>query len=1137
MNRYVGKLFAVFALIALALPVGQANAQGVTTGAITGTVSGPQGPVVGANVVAEHGPSGTRYGALTRADGRFSIPGMRVGGPYRVTVSSIGFENATRENVTVSLGVSTPVEIGMRVSAVEVEGITVTAEQEAILSPDRTGAATSVAREALATLPTISRRIDDFARLTPQYSGGPFGFSFAGQDNRLNNMTVDGSYFNNSFGLAGQPGDRTGVAPISIDAIEQVQINIAPYDVRQGNFVGAGVNTVTRSGTNDFRGSLFYQFRNEDFVGTQAKALEFVPAEFDFSQIGGWVSGPILQNKLFFFASFEDEGTTEPGSFFRPRRASGETGNVSRVLASDLETLGNYLSNNFKYEPGPFENYSFETPGTRFLGKLDYNYNERNKFSLRYTHLDSEDDVLASTSSGLGFGRSNRGSGSLGFANTNYGILENIRSVIGEWNSIIGDNKANNLILGYTYQDESRNPKGTLFPFVDVLDGAGLGATGSSAYTFFGFEPFTPNNELRYSTFQLQDNFTIFGDRHTWTFGLSAERYESENVFFPGSQSAYVYNSLADFYADADNFLTVCGTNPDSWSNCNRPTTPRAPRRFQVRYNNIPGQEKPIQPLEVFYGGIYGQDEYQVNEKLKVTAGLRLDVPVFGNTAIANPNADALTFRDEHGLPVQYQSGELPDPRILFSPRLGFNYDVTGDRSTQIRGGTGVFTGRPAYVWISNQIGNTGMLTGFIDCPSSSCPINTRGFHPDPNHYKPTDVTGTPASNYELALTDSDFKFPQIWRTNLAVDRRLPWGFVGSLEGLYNMDVNGIYYINANLPAPQSLALEGSVTSPVSRPRWTSTRIHSHVANAIVLKNQNDGYSWNLAGSIEKAFSGGLFAKGAYSYGESKNTVDPSSIAFSSWNGNENPGDPNNPGLGFSDNSPGHRAFLALSYRKDWFKFGGTSISLFAESRNIGNTNYTYAGDINGDGTSFNDLIFIPRDKSDMNFVTYTQAAVTDATTGEIRTPARTFTAQEQADAWEAYIEQDPYLSEHRGEIMKRGGVFLPRVFRADFAIEQQLFANVANRRNGISIRADILNFTNFLNSDWGVAQRVRTTQPLMNATVGADRRVSYRLRNFNRTGSQHELLGTGNVPDTFDQSVSTLDVYRIMFSLRYTFN
>ncbi|MCI0561861.1 MAG: hypothetical protein MN733_25525, partial [Nitrososphaera sp.] len=418
------------------------------------------------------------------------------------------------------------------------------------------------------------------------------------------------------------------------------------------------------------------------------------------------------------------------------------------------------MNTNFGYEAGSYQGYDHETPAKRFIAKLDYNLNDRNKLSMRYNHLDSDTDVLLSNSSSLGFGTRRTVSTGLNFQNSNYIILENIRSLVGEWNSLVGSNMSNNLIIGYTHQDESRDSRGTFFPFVDVLE-------AGSVYTSFGFEPFTPNNELRYSSFQVQNNFTIYGPKHSLTFGVSVERYKSENVFFPGSQSVYVYNSLADFYSDANDYL----------ANPNRTVSPVTLRRFQVRWTNIPGQEKPIQPLKVLYAGIYGQDEWQVSKDLRVTAGLRIDVPFFGDTGYTNANADALTFRDEDGKAVQYKSGELPDPNPLFSPRVGFNWDVKGDRSTQVRGGTGIFTGRPAYVWISNQIGNTGVLTGF----ESRDNITDRPFHPDPDHYKPTNVTGAPASSYELALTDPNFKFPQLWRSNIAVDQQLPFfGLIGT---------------------------------------------------------------------------------------------------------------------------------------------------------------------------------------------------------------------------------------------------------------------------------------------------------------------------------------------------------------------
>ncbi len=1070
-----------------------------TTSSIGGLIVDQDGNALpGANIIAVHVPSGTQYGTTSRIDGRYNILGMRVGGPYKITVSFVGFETQAKEDIFLSLGVSSDLDFVMRDVNIEIGTITVTAQRDAIFSSNRTGAATSVGREALETLPTISRRLSDFTRLTPQASGS----SFAGQDNRLNNITVDGSYFNNSFGLAGQPGDRTGVAPISLDAIEQVQVNIAPYDVRQGNFVGAAVNTVTKSGTNEFSSSVYYQFRNQKFVGTKAKDAAFDPGTFKYNQIGVRLGGPIMHNKLFFFASFENDGLTQPGTTFLANTGGQPVaGNITRVLASDLNTLSSYLKDKFNYETGPYQGYDFQTPATRFIMKLDYNLDDKNKLTLRYNHLDSETDVLLSNSSSLGFGNRRTLSTALNFANSNYSILENIRSIIGEWNSIISDKMANNLIIGYSFHDESRGSKGSMFPLVDIL-------SGGSTYTSFGFEPFTPNNELRYKSLQFQNNFSIYEVDHNLTFGVSLERYESENIFFPGSQSVYVYNSLADFYTDANSYL----------ANPNRTSSPVALRRFQVRWSNIPGQEKPIQPLEVFYAGVYAQDEWQLTKEIKLTFGLRLDVPFFGETGYKNDNANNLNFRDEFGNTVRYATEKLPDPNILWSPRFGFNWDVLGDRSTQIRGGTGIFTGRPAYVWISNQIGNTGVLTGFEQF--DNIPANRlisaggRPFNPNPNAYKPTNVTGAPAASYELALTDPNFKFPQVWRSNFAVDQKLPFGLVGTTEFIYNKDVNGVYYINANLPAANT-QFQGAD----NRPRWTAgNRINAHVANAIVLKNQDVGYSWNIAASLEKPFSGGLFAKAAYSYGEAKNTIDPGSIAIGSWVNNQHPGDPNNPGVAFSFNSPGHRVFAMASYRMEYFDFGATTFSLYWEGRTIGNTSYAFSGDLNGDGGTTNDLIYIPKDNSEMNFETYT-VTVAGVT--------RTFTAAEQAAAWDAFIKQDAYLSKNRGKYAERGAVFLPMVYRADFSIAQEVFAEFLGERNTLQLRVDIDNVTNLINKNWGVSQRLVTTTPLIARPADAQGRALYRLRN----------IGTDLISKSLEQTASPSDVYRFQFTIRYMFN
>ena len=1087
----------LMAMIFLVLSTGYALSQGVTTSGISGIVTEANGqPLPGANVVATHLPSGTRYGAVSNIEGKYSIPGMRVGGPYRLTVSFIGFSTQEIDGIVLSLGVFANVNVVLPEDGQELSEVVVTSTSGSIFSNERTGASTSIDNRALSKLPTISRNITDFTRLTPQSNGQ----SFAGQDSRLNNITVDGSYFNNSFGLGSgsNPGGRTGVSPISLDAIEQISVNVAPYDVRQGNFTGAGVNTVTRSGTNEFSGSAYYFWRNNNNVGTEAGENTFNPGDFTYKQYGFRVGGPIIKDKLFFFASFEDETEARPGTTWRANRGEPIEGNVTRVLASDLDQLSTFLRNNFNYETGPYEGYDNETLGTKFLVKLDYNINERNKLSLRYNHLDSSTDVLMSNSSSLGFGNRNGRVDALNFQNSNYSILENIRSVVGELNTRISNNMTNNLIVGYTYQDESRGYKGEFFPMVDILN-------NGTTYTSFGFEPFTPNNELRYKTFQIQDNLQIFAGNHTFTLGFSYEKYESENVFFPGSQSAYVYNSLEDFYKDANNFLANGNTVP---SGVNL-------RRFQVRWNNIPGSEKPIQPLEVDYVGFYAQDEVQITNNFKATLGLRFDIPYFGETALRNQAVESLSFRNSESAYVKFRTDQLPEPNILWSPRVGFNWDVFNDMKTQVRGGTGIFTGRPAYVWISNQVGNNGILTGFAQFDNTTA----RPFNPNPDAYKPTEVTGQPASSYELALTETDFKFPQVWRSNIAIDQQLPWNLVATGEFIYSADVNGIAYYNGNLPVHQAL-----FNGPDKRPRYTRNRINSNIPNAIVLSNQAVGNSWVASFSLERPFTNGLFVKAAYSYGESMNTVDPGSIAAGTWFNNPISRDPNNPELGFSSNNLGHRVFATASYSKDFFKFGNTSFSLFWESRTIGNASYTFSGDLNGDGGTSNDLIYIHKNVEEMNFQQYTVT---------VNGTPRTFTAAEQAAAWEAYIQQDKYLSANRGQYAQRGAVIMPMISRADFTFAQQLFTNINNKKNTLEFRVDILNVGNLLNKDWGVGQTFNSTQPLIVPTTAQGGPANaagvsqYRLRNF----------GSDLISETYRPTAGVNDVWRMQFGLRYIFN
>jgi hypothetical protein len=567
-------------------------------------------------------------------------------------------------------------------------------------------------------------------------------------------------------------------------------------------------------------------------------------------------------------------------------------------------------------------------------------------------------------------------------------------------------------------------------------------------------------------------------------------------------------------------------------------TSPVSAKTFQVRYMNLPGLTQPIQPLDVWYGGLYAQDNWQASQNLNLMFGLRVDASKFQNTAYDNPNADKLTFFDQNGTPTQYNSGALPKTTPYWSPRFGFNWDVTGDRQTQIRGGTGVFTGSPAYVWISNQIGNTGLLTGFTSAS------NTKDFpfNPNPDAYKPTSVNGTPAVSYELDVTDPNFKFPQTWRSDIAIDKHLPFGFVGTAEFIYNRDINDVYYLNANLPPannPQaSCPTTGTLTSCVTRftgadtrIRWTGapcpaagsatgtpciTRMNQQTGNlvtsAFVLANASGAYSWNSAFSLERSFAGGLYAKGGYSYTLAKSYFDPSSTASSNWSGNPTPGDANNPGLGYSFYWPGNRFFLAGTLKRDWFAFGSTTISSFSEWKNQGNFSYVFSGDANGDGQTSNDLLYVARDTSEMYFRAIGGAAP--------------FTVDQQKQAWDKYIQQDPYLSAHRGEYAQRNAVLTPVLFQTDLSFSQELGRTIGGRANGLEARIDILNFGNLLNHDWGVGTRLVTSSPLVSPAADASGKLTYQMRTVNNALVNH----------TYDPSTSIADVYRLQLSLRYNF-
>lgn len=999
--------------------------QGVTTASMSGRIlDAKKTGVPGATVIVIHTPSGTRYGTATQDDGSFNLPNLRIGGPYTVEITAVGYATIKDEIPSLSLGQNTVLNYTMKEESDEIAAIQVIGQKDAIFNADRTGAATNINSTALQTMPTISRNFTDMTRLVPQSSGTSFG----GRNNLFNNLSIDGSIFNNSFGLASLPGGQTNSQPISLDALEEIQVNIAPYDVRQGGFTGAGINAVTRSGTNNVKGSAYYFFRNNNMVGTKVGETDLSNQllNFNYYQGGLRVGGPIIKNKLFFFLSGELEKRTDPvGQFVADR---GQGGNVSRITGQQADELRQFLINTYNYDPGPIDSYDMLTESQKILARLDWNVTNNTRATLRYTYLKSYRDVQMSNSGSQG-GRQN-GPNSLPFQNGNYNINNNYNSIITEVNSTIGNKFSNNFIAGWTGFRDFRGSPGRIFPFVDIENGSNQNLTS------FGYEPFSANNLLDSDVFQLSDNFSIYKGKHTITIGTANEYYKFRNGFMADFYSRYRFATLADFY-NSSPAGTPTPIGPST--GLGRPTL------FSYRYSATT-EEVPFAFFEAAQIGFYVQDEWKPNDKIKVTLGLRADVPFFPKNPIDNPAVRELRFANQEVLDV----GKFPDAHILWSPRIGFNWDVYGDRSLQVRGGTGVFTGRIPFVWMSNQASNTGALFGSIFETGSAAA--GRPFNPDPFAYKPANAVGQIPASYEINVTSPNFRFPQVWRSNLGGDISLGEGLSASLDLSFTKDINAVYVRNANLSAPVGIVPGDGRLRYIG---GNATRINSNITNAFVLDNSNQGWSGAVTVQLQKQFANGFFASLAYNYGPSWDINSGlAATASSFFNGNPVVGNPNDPTLSYSANQQLHRFIASASWKKEYAKYFATGISIFAEARSGNNFSYTVGGDLNGDNVQGNDLMYIPRSKEEI-------ILVPALSVGDTRNPDQIW---EELDA---YIRQDKYLSKNRGRYAERNGAEAPWVFKSDLRIWQDFKFG----KNTLQFTADIINFTNMISPNWGVVK------------------------------------------------------------------
>ena len=1072
-----------------------ASAQ-VTTSSINGVVKDASGKALeGATITATHTPSGTVYNTISKKLGVFNLPSVRIGGPYTIVVNFVGFGALTVENINLQLGEPYFVNAVMNVAETTLSGVVVSGKRSK-LGTDKTGAATNVGQRQITTLPTISRSITDFTRLTPQANGT----SFAGRDGRFNNIQVDGANLNNNFGLSSAPLPGGGNQPISLDAYEEISINIAPFDVRQAGFTGAGINAVTKSGTNTFKGTAYRYNRNQNYDGRNVGDVKLPEQALSESQTFGFtVGGPIIKNKLFFFASAERETREFPGIPWKPKGGTG-AGNESNTPIDSLKKFSDFLRTKYGYETGAYDNFqNFQAENYKILAKIDWNISKVHKLTLKYNEMLSENDAQLNNTSvpnGGGFNVTGRagslsrltqnrfGINSMSFQNSNYRFKDVVKSATLELNSNVSGRFANQFLATYTKVQATRSTPSTLFPMIDIFNGSG------DNYMSAGLEPFSNNNDVINNIFSVTNNSTWFRGSHTITAGASYEGQRVGNMFMPGSQSYYIFSSLNDFVTD------------------------QAPAYYAYTYSLVPGQ-KAVYSAELKIGqlGLYAQDDWAINDNFKLTYGLRLDRPIYNSQPIANPKVTELTFPDASGNPTNYNTGAWPKSRFLASPRVGFRWDVEGNKDLIVRGGTGIFTGRIPFVWLTNVPTNSGMYQFGANVRSASALQNYR-FNPDPDAYASTfpSTAGTsvPAN---IVMTDPNFKFPQIFRTNLAFDKRFGQGWLFSMEAIYTKDINAVRMRNAN-----EKPTNGILTGSDARGRFASSadrRLYSNITSAVVLENTNKGGGFSFTTQLSKSFASGFYGSLAYTYTTyNEVTSNPGSQASSAWNSNPNVGTQNALELYNSAYVIPHRIIGTISYRKEYIKHLATTFSLFYEGASQGLYTYTVSGDLNNDGNSV-DLMYIPKDANDIIFVNQAATSTLNA-----------YTAQQQSDAFFQFVENVPSLRKNKGSYAQRNGAALPWYDRVDVKILQDVFTNIGKRKNTIQISLDILNFTNMLNKDWGVIKATTVRNPLIFAGYNSAGAPTYRM----------SQIGKQLVTQPFQTVQSTASTWGMQFGVRYIF-
>lgn len=1031
-----------------------------TTSSIKGTVKSSSAELLpGATVLAIHTPSGSKYSALSNADGRFSMLNMRIGGPYKIVVSYVGFQNQEFNDVYLELGKAFSMNVVLQDESQKLEEVKVVGAKNKVFASGRTGAETTIGRRELSALPSISRSAEDFTRLEPSASGGSFG----GRNDQYNSYSLNGAVFNNPFGLdAATPGGQTGSQPISLDAIDQIQVATAPYDVTLSGFTGASVNAVTKSGTNEFHGTAYSYYRNQDLTGSKVKGEKIFVPSLEQTQAGFSIGGPIVKDKLFFFANYEIDKRSDLGSNVVANDGNSTTGvNESRVLETDLIHVSTELGK-LGYNTGAYQGFKHNSDSNKGIIKFDWNINDNHKLAFIYNFLDASKDKPAHPTAIL---RRGPDVNTMQFENSGYQINNQISSFLVELNSKFSEIVTNKLQAGYTHFNDFRNPFSAPAPVISITkDG--------SPYIIAGHEPFSINNKLDQKVIQITDNLNIVKGNHTYTAGFSFEKFIFKNSF-----------NLKGYGFDVFGTTDLAGFDAKIANGYYASAIAAAQTTFNTKNALQDGVDGGWNLAETTVGQLafYVQDEWNINDNFKLIYGLRADKPLYFNTSdliqkfIDTDNSEGYVptinyYNPKDGSTVNFDSTKLPGNALLWSPRAGFNWDINGNKVSQLRGGTGIFTGKLPFVWVGNQVGGT-----------------------DPFFYE---------------VVNNNFKFPQVWRTSLGIDHKFNNNYILTVDMSYNKDINAVHVQDWGLKKPTS-QLNGADNRPIYGSNdygtWNEYGFPAR-AHAYVLTNSKKGSAFNTSVKVQKTFDNGLFASLAYNYLKSKdvNSIE-AEITGDAFNFNPALGNVNNDVLSNSKYGDTHR-FIGVASKK--WKYGNdkwaTTISTFFEYAQGGRFNYTYGGDINNDGASGNDLIYIP-------------------TTAQIST--MNFTGgPSQGVAFDKFISQDDYLNGRRGQYAERYGALSPWRGKWDLKFMQDYnfkFSSASEKKNTIQFSIDVLNIGNLLNSDWGLIQQPISVQPI-GVSVNAANVPTY---TFNGTQTK-----------TFSYDASLASRWQAQFGLRYIF-